>query len=83
MSDYFPTVELYLTDGGRATCHAFGRETVGTRERLLLGVPNGGRVWRYALYPYCRTHNIAWEAGEHCPLCQEEIQARLKAVAQT
>jgi len=80
----FPRVTFLKSDGTQQERVAYAREKQeqdGRPPRLLLFDPSAGKVGRYALYPYCETHCLAWESGDVCPRCQaEKVEARLEQV---
>lgn len=78
----FPHVTFLKSDGAQEQRAAYGREqsASGHITRLLLLDPSAGKAGRYALYPYCETHRLAWESGDVCPRCQAEVEARLERV---
>jgi len=77
----FPHVTFLKSDGATEQRAAYGREQQdGRTTRLLLLDPSAGKAGRYALYPYCETHRLAWESGDVCPRCQAEVEARLKRI---
>lgn len=77
----FPHVTFLKSDGATEQRAAYGREQQdGRTTRLLLFDSAAGKAGRYALYPYCETHRLAWESGNLCPRCQAEVEARLEQV---
>jgi hypothetical protein len=77
----FPRVAFVKSDGAQEQRAAYGREQQdGRTTRLLLLDPSAGRAGRYALYPYCETHSLAWESGDVCPRCRAEVEARLERI---
>jgi hypothetical protein len=77
----FPHVTFLKSDGAQEQRAAYGREQQdGRAPRLLLFDSAAGKAGRYALYPYCETHSLAWESGDVCPLCHAEMEARLERI---